>query len=384
MVALVPISWDDGFPIIGLPGNLRKAPNTWLKPNTGYTQAPKPLFVRGDTFDSPKLNPVWQWNHCPDDSKWSLTEKPGVLRLHSLPADGFWMARNSLTQRPMGPESIATVELNATGLAAGDTAGLALLSAPYAWIGLVKTGDGLALQMFDQTERKTNNAPASFTHIWLRVACNFDTEKAVFSYSADGREFTTLGDPFTMAFQLITFQGARLALFNYNTDGKPGGYADFDNFNVDEPRARGIERAIPVGKTVTLTSGADGTLLASDAQNTSLVNVAADSTNAVSRNVQFQVIDLGKGRVALKTANGRFVSAASNCVSLKDLAGNVPGDAESFQWVNLMSGDTMLMSLFNHCYLTTKPNEPGLVAASATGSHPDRKEGACFKWKAVE
>jgi beta-xylosidase len=384
MVALVPITWDNGFPIIGLPGNLRKAPNTWLKPNTGHTPAPKPLFVRSDNFDSPKLSPVWQWNHCPDDSKWSLTEKPGILRLHSLPADSFWMARNSLTQRPMGPESVATVELDAAGLATGDTAGLALLGAPYAWIGLVKTADGLTLQMFDQTDLKTNNAPTSFTHVWLCVACNFDTEKAVFSYSADGKKFTPFGDPFIMAFQLITFQGARLALFNYNTGGKPGGYADFDNFNVDEPRARGIERMIPLGKTITLTSGADGTLLAADTQNTSVVNMAADSTNAVSRNVQFQVVDLGKGRVALKTANGRFVSAASDCVSLKDLTGKAPGDAESFQWVNLMRGDIMLMALSNHCYLTTKPNAPGLVAASATGPRPDRKDGACFKWKAVE
>ena len=76
-----------------------------------------------------------------------------------------------------------------------------------------------------------------------------------------------------MAFQLITFQGARLALFNYNTGGKPGGYADFDNFKVDEPRAHGIERMIPLGKTITLTSGADGSLLAVDTQNRTLINV---------------------------------------------------------------------------------------------------------------
>jgi xylan 1,4-beta-xylosidase len=38
MVALVPITWDSNFPIIGLPGNLRKAPNTWIKPNTDHIQ----------------------------------------------------------------------------------------------------------------------------------------------------------------------------------------------------------------------------------------------------------------------------------------------------------------------------------------------------------
>ncbi len=130
MVSLVPITWNDGFPLIGLPGNLRKAPNTWLKPNTGHVQDPKPPFVRSDSFESAKLNPVWQWNHVPDDSKWSLTEKPGVLRLHSLPADSFYNARNSLCQRPPGPESLMTVELDTSGMSAGDTAGLGLVERP--------------------------------------------------------------------------------------------------------------------------------------------------------------------------------------------------------------------------------------------------------------
>ena len=236
MVALVPITWDNNFPIIGLPGNLRKAPNTWIKPDTGYVQDPKPPFVHCDNFDAPKLNPVWQWNHVPDDAKWSLTERPGVLRLHSLPAADFWTARNSLAQRPPGPESVATVELDASGLVEGDIAGLALLNSPYAWIGLVKTAEGVTLQTFDQTNRTTTIAPTSPTHVWLRAACNFDNEKAIFSWSADGKDFSSLGDPFTMAFQLTTFQGVRYTLFNYNTGGKPGGYADFDNFLVDEPR----------------------------------------------------------------------------------------------------------------------------------------------------
>ena len=76
-----------------------------------------------------------------------------------------------------------------------------------------------------------------------------------------------LGEQFTMAFQLTTFQGVRYALFNFNANGESGGYADFDNFQVDEPRASGIERKIPVGETITLTSGADGSVLAADTQN---------------------------------------------------------------------------------------------------------------------
>jgi beta-xylosidase len=396
MVSLVPVTWDNGFPLIGLPGNLRRAPNTWMKPDTGYTQEPTPAFVHDDDFNAGKLNPLWQWNHVPDDSKWSITEKPGVLRLHSLPASDFWTARNSLCQRPPGPESIMTVEMDATGMVAGDTAGLALLSSPYAWIGVVKTAEGGTLQMVQGPRSgrpggavPPTNPPAlgpanAPSHLWLRVACNFDADEAVFSWSADGRQFAPLGNPFPMTFQLTTFQGVRPALFNFNTAGQPGGYADFGKYVVDEPRARGVEREIPLGKTIILASGADGSLLAADTQSNVLVNVAADSAAANTPEVRFQVVDLGQGRVALKVANGRFVSAAEDGVILKDLAGKAPSAAESFQWINLMRGDTMLMSLTNHRYLATKPNEPGPVTATASGPSPARKKGECFKWRAVE
>jgi hypothetical protein len=227
----------------------------------------------------------------------------------------------------------------------------------------------------------TTNPPE---HLWLRVHCNFDNDEAIFSWSADGKRFTPLGNPFTMTFQLTTFQGVRPALFNFNTTGQPGGYADFDNYVVDEPRARGIEREIPMGKNIILTSGADDSFLAADTQSNILVNIPGDMSGATPQKIKFQVVDLGLGRVALKAANGRFVSAAQEAVALKDLAGKNPGEAESFQWINLMRGDTMFVSLVNHHYLATKPNEPGPVTVTATGPSPARKNGACFKWKAVE
>ena len=394
MISLVPVTWDNGFPLIGLPGNLRKAPNTWIKPNTGYTQEPTPAFVHDDNFADGKMNPLWQWNHAPDDTKWSLTEKPGVLRLHSLPASSLWTARNSLCQRPPGPESIMTVGLDTTGMAAGDNAGLALLTTPYAGLSVVKTADGTTLQMFQGSGgggRRGVAAPAIPPvlgstnlpgHVWLRVACNFDTDEAVFSWSADGSQFAPLGEPFRMTFQLTTFQGVRPTLFHYNTSGQPGGYADFDHYTVDQPRAHGIEREIPLGKTIALTSGADGSFLAADAGGAALINVAA--TDAVAKNTQFKVVDLGRGRVALQAANGKFVSADHEIAVLKDLAGQTPGEPESFQWVNLMRGDTMFMSLVNHRYLATKANEPGAVTVATTGPTPARKGGECFKWKVVE
>jgi len=424
MVSLVPITWDEGFPLIGLPGNLRRAPNTWVKPNTGVIQPPKPAFIHDDDFNNGKLNAEWQWNHVPDDTKWSLTEKPGVLRLHSLPASDLYTARNSLAQRPPAPESTMTVELDSTGMAAGDIAGLGFIASPYGWIGVAKTTEGMSLQMFQGAVAVRGGggggrrggagrgpaapaappvppagpAPAAAAppapmasvanppaHVWLRMHCNFETDLADFSWSADGKQFTPLGGTVATTFKTsTTFQGVRPALFNFNTSGQPGGYADFDNYAAEEPRARGLEREIPAGKSIALTSGADGGLLVADTRNNSLISAAADASGAVPANAKFQVVDVGLGRVALQAANGKFVSVEGENTVLKNLGNAKPGDAESFQWVNLMRGDTMLMSLTNHRYLATTPNTPGPVTATSLGATAARKSGAEFKWKALD
>ena len=87
----------------------------------------------------------------------------------------------------------------------------------------------------------------------------------------------------------------------------------------------------------------------------------------------------------MRTASERALAGADQEIAvLKDLAGKTPGETESFQWVNLMRGDTMFMSLANHHYLATKANQPGAVTVATTGPTPARKGGECFKWKVVE
>jgi beta-xylosidase len=85
LTSLSPVTWQNGWPYFGLPGNLRRTPSIWVKPDTGHVEPISSPYDRGDDFSGPKLGMVWQWNHVPDDTKWSLTERPGCLRLHSLP-----------------------------------------------------------------------------------------------------------------------------------------------------------------------------------------------------------------------------------------------------------------------------------------------------------
>jgi hypothetical protein len=49
----------------------------------------------------------------------------------------------------------------------------------------------------------------------------------------------------------------------------------------------------------------------------------------------------------------------------------------------MLKGDLMLMSLYNHRYLSVDPFARSLCYANATNTQPDRKDGACFVWEIV-
>jgi xylan 1,4-beta-xylosidase len=380
LTCLSPITWQDGWPYFGLPGNLKRTPRIWVKPNTGHHAPPSAPYARSDDFSGTTLNPLWQWNHLPDDTRWSLIQRPGCLRLHSLPAADLWWARNTLTQRAIGPESIATAELDTSGMRAGDVAGLALLNLPYAWIGVRSQADGMMLEQFDQTTGSTASAPLSGTRVWLRAQCDFLSEQAVFSYSTDGSMFQPLGSMFAMIFQLKTFQGVRYALFHYNTGDARGGYADFTQFTVDELHPRGLQRPIPVGKTITLATFGGGWVLA--ARGDVLAAVSAGDPLAQTAAALFRVIDCGLGRIALQSAGG-FVSViapgGSDQVRLKI---GTPTAAEMFQWTETPYGDLMLLSLATHRHLRIDART-GAVSADQPGPLPDRSDGSCLSWNTL-
>ena len=362
LTALSPVTWQDGWPYFGLPGNLGRTPRIWVKPNTDVTSRPAAPYQRTDEFTNLTLANVWQWNHLPDDSIGSLTERRGFLRLHSLPASDFWWARNSLTQRAIGPRSVPTTVLEVGGMRDGDVAGLALLNRPYAWIGVHRDRAGSSLEQFDQTTGRTVRRRLDATRVWLRAECDFLTETARFSYSTDGTTFTPLGDAFTMVFQLRTFQGVRYALFHYNVEGAPGGYADFDAMRIREPNPRGLTRPIPTGRTITLTPAGSASPL------------VVGSVSA------FQVVERGLGRVALR-ARGGFLSVATQAgLSRMIVRRGDPADAETFQWVETIYGDVALLSLATHRYLQVDATS-GAVSADRAGLEPG--DGAQFRWADV-
>lgn len=383
LLCLSPVTWDHGWPYMGLPGNLTRSPLTWVKPQTGVTSEPRAPYERCDDFSDSTLKPIWQWNHVPVDANWSLTQRRGYLWLRSLPAGDFWRARNSLTQRAVGPFSVATAVLEGEGLKGGDIAGLGLLSFPYSWVGVTRDSEGVHVRQFDQRTNRLQSEIVDAARIWLRVQCDFDSEFAQFSYSTDGRTFRPFGERVIMVFQLKTFQGVRFALFNYTVKAEEGGTAVFDDFDVKEPRPYGITRPIPYGETISLRSLADSTVLVNWKR--CLRPLPVHHQLAQGTASHFIVCDRGQGRIALQSVvdGGVVTVKGTGAMSEVRIEKQESGDASTFQWEDMQRGDLMLMSLTTHRYLFVDPYAGSLCTANSPGTRPDRKDGSCFVWARV-
>ena len=378
-VTLAPMTWKDGWPMLGLEGNLGRAPRTWFKPNIPNAPATKTApYNRNENFDGKQLGRIWQWNHNPEDKMWQL--KGGKLRLNSMPADQLMWARNSLTQRVIGPSSTATVELYTKGMKDGDVAGLGNINVPCSWVGIVKDGNQLILRWFEQAKNDTIDQPMELPKqkIWLRMCGDYDDDQAEYYYSIDGEHFYKIGCTMKLSYQLITFQGSRHALFAFNKNGVNGGYAEFDNFTVEEPDADRSQN-IPYGKTFRIINLANGRPMVAMPHGLMYDTNSKDN----SKLTHFRLIDKGQGKVSLQCEDGRYV-----WVSGLGLAGDVrlttdASKAEEFLWQDYLNGEFMLMSLRTHLYIGKSPTTGSPYSMDYKGADPARRNGAVFRWEEV-
>ena len=380
---LSPVTWRDGWPYFGVAGNLGRSPRTWFKPAVDAKTTPHAPYQRSDDFSGPTLLPVWQWNHHPVDDKWSLSEKPGVLRLHALPAEQFLRAKNTLTQRVIGPVSTATVTLDASQLRDGDHAGLALLNIPFATLGVVRGESSLVLRWYNQFTDETIERPLAGQRVHLRASGDFDADVASLSFSVDGRTFEPVGGEVRLPYQLKTFQGVRYALFSYNTSGHAGGVAEFDDFRVDEPLA---DRSgnVPLGRVVTFTNLANGSLMWANPHGMLHVTQPGSREASGSR-VRFRVHDRGQGRVALEALDGSgFVTVVGLGLSADVRLMKEESDGSLFLWQDMLRDrQCMLLSLRTHRYIGIAPDTGEPYGAEWPGASPDRRDGTVLTWDEV-
>lgn len=236
---LQPVYWNNNWPVIGANG---KGVTTFRKPNVGQ-EYPTKVLPTNDNFRHYKLGLQWGWNHNPDNSRWSLFDRPGFLRLQTAEVvTGFLEARNTLTQRIFGYhatdiDSYGTIKLHINEMKEGDVSGLAVFQDPYAFIG-VTVIDGKKRLIMNSNGDVQLGGIINDAVIYLRAIANYGTSKAQFYYSLDNEVYTEFGQELNMAFDLSIFTGNKFSIFNYATK-ELGGYVDVDWFTTEESFSEG-------------------------------------------------------------------------------------------------------------------------------------------------
>lgn len=234
---LVPVKWEDSWPVLGENG---KVPQYLDLP---ANKSLLPGIVASDDFKRKKndkdLPLVWQWNHNPDNALWSVRERKGYLRLKTGRIDtSFIAARNTLTQRTLGPESTASTLLDISGMKDGDVAGLALLQKEYGFVGITSENGSKHMVMVSASgghPKEVRKIPLHQNKVYVKAECDFKdkTDIGKFYYSLDGKTWMGIGEPIKLPYTLPHFMGYRYGLFNYATQN-PGGYVDFDYFHITD------------------------------------------------------------------------------------------------------------------------------------------------------
>jgi len=227
IVHLQPVAWRDGWPVMGerIPGRTSGQPVMEHAMPDVRRRYPPVRPQTSDEFSGRELGIQWEWNHNPDNRRWSLRRRPGFLRLESAPARDLVSARNTLTQVQQGESSTFTSRLDVSRMADGQRAGVAMFGQGVSWIGVVQS-DGVRRIAHSVSGAETLGPVVSAPNVQLRLSVA--AGKAGYAYSLDeGGSFHEFGEP--APFRFSWWKGARPALFTYGDAARPAaGAVDVD------------------------------------------------------------------------------------------------------------------------------------------------------------
>jgi beta-xylosidase len=233
--SLLPVHWVDGWPVIGQPDAAGIGTMVW----EGKMPVPDPVrqFPQGgDDFGAQALAPVWEWNYQARMDKWSLSARPGHLRLHAFPGlDGGNLLKvgNVPTQRVVRTRDQSfAARLDLAGMADGQHAGLVHFTAqPHSGNPAESTASaGIVMaegKRYLEVSRDGNYTRLqAWPHdaIWLRSTWGLDGKSTV-AVSADGATYKTVLPDFPLTWG--AYRGSRVGVFTFNPTGEKG-YVDVD------------------------------------------------------------------------------------------------------------------------------------------------------------
>jgi len=249
VVHLQPMKWINDWPVIGADkdGDGKGEPVLrYRKPDVGKVY-PVQTPSESDEFNNNHLGLQWQWMANPKPTWYFLNPSKGFLRLFSdrLPdsARNLWESPNVLLQKFPASEFRITTKMNfvPNNKMENEKAGLAVMGLSYANLALKSKKDGIYLAYSvcknaagGKAETETIISKWNGGEIYLRLEVTANAN-CNFSYSADGKTFTRVGESFSA--EPGRWIGAKAGLFcTRETQTNDSGWADFDWFRVEPVR----------------------------------------------------------------------------------------------------------------------------------------------------
>jgi len=206
---LQPVVWKDDWPVMGEQG---LPVLNHLVPQTA-AQSPDFRLQSSDEFSGNVLGLQWSWNHNPDVGRWSLTQRPGFMRIEANKTRYLVGARNTLTQILEGPAAEISTRIELAGMTDGQRAGLSLFGVKVPWIGVAREGGANYLTYSNAGEEMRGEKIASGSII-LRAHVRND-QTVQFSYALGEKDAFRDFGPVTPLAKFSWWKGSRPAVFTY-------------------------------------------------------------------------------------------------------------------------------------------------------------------------
>ncbi|MDT0649518.1 glycoside hydrolase family 43 protein [Autumnicola edwardsiae] len=246
IVHLQPMSWKNDWPVMGedKDGNgIGEPVKTHKKPDVGKNY-PVVTPVESTEFEGDSLGLQWQW-HANPKVVWHA-KLPGndYLRLFSIKtpedAPNLWMTPNLLLQKFPAPDFKATTKISIFPEEAeeGKRAGLIVMGMDYATLTLTHDGNGFIIRQTQAIDAIGGEEEVTIAEkridsneVVFRLEVSAPDATCRFSYSENGKKFTSIGEAFKA--QPGKWIGAKVGLFSVSTqEAKRGGYADVQYFRI--------------------------------------------------------------------------------------------------------------------------------------------------------
>lgn len=257
MPVLVPVSWENGFPVLGTRGKMPESFCVNVKmPEYRYSPLAESDDFRAEDIGNKArygcfgLKSVWQFNHEPDLSLVQRHPAEGTVWITTDKlCRNLTQAKNTLTQRMYFPGCDGEVTIEAAQLKEGDYAGICAFQSCYGMAAVTRRGGGLcvvmraraaadsslqAMEPDDGAGTEWEQVPVESSKIRLKVSADFNggRDEAQFFYQDEHAVWQKIGITQKLYFKLDFFTGCRFGLFVYSTreSGGKAGFMDFQYF----------------------------------------------------------------------------------------------------------------------------------------------------------